>query len=568
MPAAAKVERINVGSGGDQQQPQQNSKIVANNSSNNNNVNAAQDPTKIANTIIEKKIRNLEKRKSRLLELKVLAEKQEEKELLQKDQIEALKKLDSVVEMIDMLKEINKNISDSLNDYAKQQKKQQKKEQQDKLIERNQAELERIKLFLRIQKILPCVTYLKQHNKQEDSSSSSGDNDDVTTTMRLDDKHVDALENLANDSNADLDEYAEKVHLILDGSKKEFSNGITHLEMKEFCIKIIENKYLENIQSTPKLEISDEPTVDSNNVDCSDVKVADVSNNESQSKTNDKLQVTDVNAENPIRSSSTGSAKPQVETDLQKDPAVIASGFAYPPFTNGNCPVNFLPANNTAIEYSPLLIHQAVGSIPSQTFSNQNYFISNKVPIFDQAVPVVSSNQVSFTDMMACNSAEQHPQDHQDSTNKFNGPMNGKIEQSENMEKPENLNGGDTTSQQDNDSINKMNTNVDSSQIINGHGGYQKRSNYRGRGGSGGRGGSSFRGGRPNNPKNFGGYFNGGGGGGHQVNPVNNYNGTNRPLIRQNGGGRGSYRGSNDRGNGMNRNHYNPNISNQQQQQP
>lgn len=63
MPAAAKVERINVGSGGDQQQPQQNSKIVANNSSNNNNVNAAQDPTKIANTIIEKKIRNLEKRK-------------------------------------------------------------------------------------------------------------------------------------------------------------------------------------------------------------------------------------------------------------------------------------------------------------------------------------------------------------------------------------------------------------------------------------------------------------------------------------------------------------------------
>lgn len=51
-----------------------------------------------------------------MLELKVLAEKQEEKELLQKDQIEALKKLDSVVEMIDMLKEINKNISDSLND--------------------------------------------------------------------------------------------------------------------------------------------------------------------------------------------------------------------------------------------------------------------------------------------------------------------------------------------------------------------------------------------------------------------------------------------------------------------
>lgn len=57
MPAAANVERINAESGGNQQQ---NSKIVANN---NNNCNVVQEPNKIVNTIIEKKIRNLEKRK-------------------------------------------------------------------------------------------------------------------------------------------------------------------------------------------------------------------------------------------------------------------------------------------------------------------------------------------------------------------------------------------------------------------------------------------------------------------------------------------------------------------------
>ncbi|OTF72631.1 hypothetical protein BLA29_011274, partial [Euroglyphus maynei] len=168
--------------------------------------------------------------------------------------------------------------------YAKQQKKLQKKEHQEKLIERNQCELERIKLFVRIQKILPCVTYLKQqHNKQKDQSSSGDNENDDATSMRFDDKQIDALENLAQftkDSDADIDGFAEKIHLILDGSKKEFSNGITHLEMKELCVKIIEN----NIPSTTKPEISDEPKVDSNHEDCSEAKVADVTANDSQSK--------------------------------------------------------------------------------------------------------------------------------------------------------------------------------------------------------------------------------------------------------------------------------------------
>lgn len=56
MPAASNVERVNAESGGGDQQQHHNSKIMQAN-------NAAQDPSKIVNTIIEKKIRNLEKRK-------------------------------------------------------------------------------------------------------------------------------------------------------------------------------------------------------------------------------------------------------------------------------------------------------------------------------------------------------------------------------------------------------------------------------------------------------------------------------------------------------------------------
>ena len=54
MPAAAKVEKTN---------PTE----VTNKMANVTNNNQTQDPTKIANTIIEKKIRNLEKRKVRFL---------------------------------------------------------------------------------------------------------------------------------------------------------------------------------------------------------------------------------------------------------------------------------------------------------------------------------------------------------------------------------------------------------------------------------------------------------------------------------------------------------------------
>lgn len=77
--------------------------------------NSQVDPVKTAGQIIEKKVRNLEKRKARLLELKGEEDKGKQ---LQPEQKEAVKKLDNVIELVDTLKEIKKNVTDSLTDVC------------------------------------------------------------------------------------------------------------------------------------------------------------------------------------------------------------------------------------------------------------------------------------------------------------------------------------------------------------------------------------------------------------------------------------------------------------------
>lgn len=103
-----------------------------------------------------------------MLEIKALEDKGQQ---LEADQKVAVKKLDSVVEMIDLLKDIGKSVSEELLSvsffvisfsvliifyfqFGKQQKKQQKREAYEKQVERNQQESERIKLWLNAQFIL------------------------------------------------------------------------------------------------------------------------------------------------------------------------------------------------------------------------------------------------------------------------------------------------------------------------------------------------------------------------------------------------------------------------------
>lgn len=251
-----------------------------------------------------------------------------------------------------------------------------------------------------------------------------------------------------------------------------------------------------------------------------------------------------------------------MEVDLQKDPAVIASGFVIPSFPSAN----FIPANN-GMEM-PLIYPTTIvnSSIPSQTFTNTSYagFIQNKVPMFEQAVPITDS--VTFNDNM--NLAMPIDLTKTSSNDKVEllngGNVTGKVE----SQSPEKMN-SEHTSQENDSKVDNPNMNGNT---------YNKR-NYRGnnRGNSRNFSGNSFRG--RGSQKNFG-YFNGQPNsekGQYSTNfQIGNFNG-NRATSRQNGGGgggaggngngggngRSGYYRSNERHNNNNnaRNHFNTNSN-------
>lgn len=109
--------------------------------------NEAYDPIKQIVTMVEKKVRNLEKRKAKLDAYKTDSLNGRE---LNEDQKNAVKKYDQVVEVLDFAKEMQKSFNSVIQEAAKLQKKVAKRE----LLERQQQELQRIKEVLLIQDIL------------------------------------------------------------------------------------------------------------------------------------------------------------------------------------------------------------------------------------------------------------------------------------------------------------------------------------------------------------------------------------------------------------------------------
>ncbi|UXI19067.1 Skt5p [Sarcoptes scabiei] len=530
---------------------------------------ASQDPAKIANTIIEKKIRNLEKRKARLLEIKNLEDKGNQ---LEQDQVVAVKKLDGVSEMIDILKEINKNVTDSLNENTKQQKKHLKKEQQDRISERTQFELDRFKFMIQIQNIL-----LKIFSKNLSLKNESANN------LNLEEKHIDALNNLACNSidREEIDNYAEKMQLILDGSKKESLNGVSCLEMKGILTKLIEN-YNTGKEETLQSQISS--------------KIEPIASNKLQvdeSATDSKFTVANVEdlSQNQLpRSTEELVSKESIEVDLQKDPAIVASGYGYPSFSSSNdqsnvtnCPINFLlpsSTNGSGMEFPLIFSTVSVGSIPTQTFTNQNYsgFIPNKIPVFGSSK--VSSNPIEYVDnntkdgdkksTSLSNQAEKDQSQTKIVINETNDISS--LSESNFQEKFN----GEWTSQENNPSSNQ--------DTIPDHG-TKRSNNYRNpnfsrRGNPRGQQSNVFRG---RSPKNFGGYFN------SQTsqqqlkqqlsNPaqpnsnfqrISKFN-SNRPINRQNGAPgipNGGFRGNNSfRSNDKSSNTGRKNFNNQNSSQ-
>ncbi|XP_057341648.1 caprin homolog isoform X3 [Microplitis mediator] len=107
----------------------------------------ATDPIRQAITVIEHKIRNLEKRKGKLESYKDLQKNGKE---LNHDQKTAVAKYDEVLQTLEITRELYKQIVGISNDFAKQQKKQARKE----ALERMQQDTAKVREVLLIQDVL------------------------------------------------------------------------------------------------------------------------------------------------------------------------------------------------------------------------------------------------------------------------------------------------------------------------------------------------------------------------------------------------------------------------------
>ena len=196
------------------------------------------DAVKNVSTIIEKKVRNLEKRKGKLESYK---EKLDGGEDLKPDQKEALSKYGEVLQGLELLRELNKQVLGMSGDIDKAWKKKQRKESQEKQAQ----EQKRVAGILTIQNVLDSMG--TEDVREDFKLGKKG-------AVRLTDenlKQLDELYKLVSPSRDEEKSFEEQTttaaeHLIniLDRKDKEVI-GTTYLALAEVLDKIVECGYLD-----------------------------------------------------------------------------------------------------------------------------------------------------------------------------------------------------------------------------------------------------------------------------------------------------------------------------------
>lgn len=203
--------------------------------------------------IIEKKVRNLDKRRQKLEEYK---ESQRKGTVLNEDQLLAVSKYEEVLRTLELSRELEKSFIGLANDTMKQQKKQAKKEQ----IEREEQMKEKLK---------ETHKYLSVLDKFADEVVRTDFLNESNGAIKLSQQELDLLDAFYKymtpcTPGAKLElastEFAEHLVALMDGKNKPITAlaafaPITYLEMKKLFEKILTAPYW---TEEPKKEVVEE----------------------------------------------------------------------------------------------------------------------------------------------------------------------------------------------------------------------------------------------------------------------------------------------------------------------
>ncbi|GAB1599836.1 caprin-1-like isoform X2 [Argonauta hians] len=204
--------------------------------------NEVQDPLRQALSLVEKKVRNLEKRKLKLDMYKV---KLAEGVSLEKDQMEAINKYGDVACNLELAKELLKQFMALTQDAEKLLKKQMKKDRADRIVN----EHKRLKQVLLIQNLLDSFGMEQVRNDFRNGWHSA---------VVLTEENLTQLDNIyknispSRDSQQDFVTASEHLCSLLDGKDKAVL-GTTYKELKKLIDLILACGYFEK---APRYEAS------------------------------------------------------------------------------------------------------------------------------------------------------------------------------------------------------------------------------------------------------------------------------------------------------------------------
>jgi len=311
--------------------------------------------------VLEKKVRNLEKRKGKLDGYKL---KLKQGETLNQDQQEAVDQYEVVDKTLLFARELSKQFTQLSAELEKQKRKQQKREQ----IERSNHEMKRIGEILKLQNLL---NELGTEEVREDFLEGKN-NAIILTEAQLD--TLDELYKLISPSR-DLDDEipylvqvataSEHIVCLLDAKDKEVI-GSTYPQLRELITKIQNCGYFNKVE--PEIPVDEEEKLE---------KEAEIDANDNCTTPSDSIN------ENALMEGS---------CDIDTDGAYLSQegNDAHPWNDDTKCsPENYIIVDQNscqvlvdhseqviAMEHLSLEQNNMVSSLESQEFHNPNYFIS------------------------------------------------------------------------------------------------------------------------------------------------------------------------------------------------
>ncbi|XP_054710062.1 caprin-1-like [Uloborus diversus] len=570
----------------------------------------AVDPVKQIAQMLEKRVRNLEKRKMKLDNYRADVANGKE---LNEDQKIAVSKYDEVVSLLDFTKELIKGLNSIVIESTRQQKKLAKKEQ----LERQQHEIQRLQEAFFYRHMLAQF-----QNEEARSDFLNGENGAVQLTSeqlsQLDQFYKLIGPGLPNEQ-ADLNNYchtlAENHIFLVEGRNKEIA-GTTYKALKEILQSINECGYF----SRPSEPVdddessSDETPIEEAAIEKEELKqeefqgeddsenLPDSCNEQFETSDEEKIPMLSVAIQEDSHHEilSNAPTKPlqevlspqgtfnflqesQIDLDApHMDPAVVAVrqiappptvNFNYPPsppcedagtvLVNGSEPHELPPTSPSQVPVIPVrtvpapILSQSEFDpshpIPTQTFTNQSFAVMQNMMIPPAYVPVTLHHTVPIPPHIAPIAVVPglSPPATTASVMPLHVPISTTPDDEGVDQKVSDNEENQLSAVEENDRTDD-NTNGVAHEKTNGTNGFipNYRGGYRGRGR--GRGTGYFRG-RPNYNNNRGGYQN-------YYQDRNGYN----PNYRRGGNNRGPRPNGNNRGRG---NYNNRTQGSQQQQQ-